>query len=212
MTLWRCIWNRVKCAWRWSQSAHWRPEITVSGSVPESLNMCENDPHFLNNVITGEEFWILSMTRTKGQSFEWHTSVSPYPKKARMSKSKVKTMLIVVFDIKGVVHHEFIPPGQPSTPNFMLKCSRDSNEGSIGSYKTSQPTGSCITTTSWLTLPFLWTATWPRPASQRFRSWPRGQDNAFNAWKSRWWCCIDAEGAYFESFLKNCNNWLNKCY
>ncbi|KAK2722826.1 hypothetical protein QYM36_003126 [Artemia franciscana] len=24
----------------------------------ENLNMCESDPHFFNNVITGNEFWI----------------------------------------------------------------------------------------------------------------------------------------------------------
>jgi len=29
-----------------------------------------------------------------------------------MSKFKVKTMLIVFFDIKDIVHHEFVPPGQ----------------------------------------------------------------------------------------------------
>ena len=32
-----------------------------------------------------------------------------------MSKSKVKTMLIVFFDFRGIVHHEFLPPGQTVT-------------------------------------------------------------------------------------------------
>ena len=48
----------------------------------------------------------------KRQSSEWHTSNSPHPKKARMSKSKIKTMLICFFDSQGVVHKEFVPPGQ----------------------------------------------------------------------------------------------------
>ena len=37
---------------------------------------------------------------------------TPRPKKARMSKSKIKTMLICFFDSQGVVHNEFVPPRQ----------------------------------------------------------------------------------------------------
>ena len=33
-------------------------------------------------------------------------------KKARMSKSKIKTKLIFVFDSQGVVHKDFVPQGQ----------------------------------------------------------------------------------------------------
>ena len=32
--------------------------------------------------------------------------------KARMSKSKVKSMLICFFDSQGIVHTEFVPEGQ----------------------------------------------------------------------------------------------------
>ena len=34
------------------------------------------------------------------------------PKKVRMSKSKIKSMLICFFDSQGIVHKEFMPPGQ----------------------------------------------------------------------------------------------------
>jgi hypothetical protein len=34
------------------------------------------------------------------------------PKKARQVKSKVKCMLIIFFDIKGIIHKEFILAGQ----------------------------------------------------------------------------------------------------
>ena len=40
---------------------------------------------------------------------EWHTASSPRPKKARMSKSKIKSMLICFFDSRGIVHTEFVP-------------------------------------------------------------------------------------------------------
>jgi histone-lysine N-methyltransferase SETMAR len=37
---------------------------------------------------------------------------SPQPKKARMSQSQVKTMLVCFFDHKGIVHYDFITQGQ----------------------------------------------------------------------------------------------------
>jgi hypothetical protein len=43
---------------------------------------------------------------TKRQSEELHM------KKARMSRSRVKTMIIVFIDSCGIVHKEFVPPGQ----------------------------------------------------------------------------------------------------
>jgi histone-lysine N-methyltransferase SETMAR len=68
---------------------------------------------FLNKIITGDETWIFQYDpETKRQSQQWKTPLSPRPKKARMSKSKVKTMLISFFDNRGIVHKEFVPPGQ----------------------------------------------------------------------------------------------------
>ena len=55
---------------------------------------------------------------TKHQSREWHTANSPRPKKARMSKSKIKSMLICFFDSQGIVHKEFVPPGQIVNQTF----------------------------------------------------------------------------------------------
>jgi hypothetical protein len=42
------------------------------------------------------------------QVFEWKSSNSPKPKKARQVKSKVKSILIIFFDIKVIVHRDFI--------------------------------------------------------------------------------------------------------
>ena len=68
---------------------------------------------FLHKVITGDELWVFDCDlETKGQSEEWHTKSVPRPKKARMSRSRVKTMIIVFFDSRGIVHKEFVPPGQ----------------------------------------------------------------------------------------------------
>jgi len=55
---------------------------------------------------------------TKRQSAEWHTKSSPHPKKACMSRSSVKTLIIVFFDSHGFVHKEFVPPGQTVNHTF----------------------------------------------------------------------------------------------
>jgi len=60
----------------------------------ELLDRVTSEPDFLQRVITGDETWVLEYDpRTKRQGSEWHTSQSPRLKKARMSKSRVKTML-----------------------------------------------------------------------------------------------------------------------
>ena len=77
------------------------------------LNASKMTKIFFKHVITGDETWILEYDPdTKLQNSERHTSNSPRPKKARMSKSKIKIMLICSFDSQGVVHKEFVPQGQ----------------------------------------------------------------------------------------------------
>lgn len=85
----------------------------------EMLNALENNPHFLDNVVTGDESWTFQYDpETKAQSSEWHTPASPRPKKARMSKSRIKTMLIVFFDKRGLIHKEFVPQGKTVNAEF----------------------------------------------------------------------------------------------
>lgn len=211
----------------------------------ENLNMCESDPQFLNNVITGDESWIFEYDpETKRQSSEWHTPASPRPKKGRMSKSKVKTMLIVFFDIKGIVHHEFVPPGQTVNAKFYVEVLkrlkrrvnrvRQDIAADWKLHHDNAPAHTAFLVNSYLTKAGI--PTLPQPpyspdvAPPDFFLFPRlkrpmkGKHfettegiqaactadlkaipenafrDAFNAWKSRWQRCIDAEGAYFESF------------
>jgi len=70
------------------------------------LDRLEREPEFFSRVIAGDESWILEYDpETKRQSREWHTANSPRPKKARTSKSKIKSMLIcfffLIFDSQG---------------------------------------------------------------------------------------------------------------
>ena len=78
----------------------------------EILEQIEANPNFLENVITCDETWIFQYDpETKRQSMHWKTPSSPRLKKARQSKSKFKAMLIVFFDIKGVILEEWVPDG-----------------------------------------------------------------------------------------------------
>jgi histone-lysine N-methyltransferase SETMAR len=77
------------------------------------LGRLEIEPNFLHKVITGDETWVFDYdSETKRQSEEWHTKRSPHLKKAHMSRSRVKTIIIVFFENRGIVHEEFVPPGQ----------------------------------------------------------------------------------------------------
>ncbi|UYV61217.1 hypothetical protein LAZ67_1003894 [Cordylochernes scorpioides] len=91
----------------------------------ELLDLIQNEPGFLNSVVTGDEFWMFEYDpESKRQSCAWHTKSSPRPKKARMSKSRIKTMSIVFFDIRGIVHCEFVPQGQTVNSAFYLEVLR----------------------------------------------------------------------------------------
>lgn len=86
------------------------------------LEEVSENPNFLDNVVTGDETWTFEYDpATKRQSAEWHTRNSPRPKKARMTKSKVKSMLICFFDSQGVIHREFVPHGQTVNAVFYLQ-------------------------------------------------------------------------------------------
>jgi len=78
-----------------------------------------DDPSFMSKVITGDESWVYGYDpKTKRQSLQWKSPGSPRPKKARQSHSTTKSMLIVFFDIQGIVHHEFVPEGQNMNAEF----------------------------------------------------------------------------------------------
>ncbi|UYV82176.1 hypothetical protein LAZ67_21001267 [Cordylochernes scorpioides] len=88
----------------------------------ELLDLIQNEPGFLNSVVTEDESWMFEYDpESKGQNCAWHTKSSPRPKKARMSKSRIKTMIIVFFDIRGIVHCEFVPQGQTVKSAFYLE-------------------------------------------------------------------------------------------
>lgn len=84
--------------------------------------IAEEGTDWMSSVITGDESWVFEYDpETKRQSAQWTGPGEKRPTKARMSKSKVKSLLIAFFDIRGVVHHEFVPAGQTVTAKFYIQ-------------------------------------------------------------------------------------------
>ena len=77
------------------------------------LEHLQTEPDLLQRVITGDESWIFEYDlETKRQSLRWKCPSSPKPNKARQSRFKIKLMLIAFFNVRGIVHMEFLPQGQ----------------------------------------------------------------------------------------------------
>ena len=102
------------------------PKILSEEQKQRRVNFCKDmletiagDADILGQVITGDETWVFQYDpETKRQSMLWKTATSPRPKKARMSKSKIKVMLIAFFDQRGLVHHQFVPAGETVNQHF----------------------------------------------------------------------------------------------
>ena len=69
--------------------------IEISQELFANANGNEN---FLKKIITGDERWVYGYgVETKMRSSQWMGKGSPPPKKARISQSKIKVMLVVFF-------------------------------------------------------------------------------------------------------------------
>ena len=89
------------------------------GICQDLLGRLETEPDFSDKVITGDGSWVFDYDlEIKRQSAEWHTKNSSRPKKARMSRSRVKTMIVFFSDSRGIVHKEFASPGQTDNHIF----------------------------------------------------------------------------------------------
>ncbi|UYV73654.1 hypothetical protein LAZ67_11000230 [Cordylochernes scorpioides] len=95
----------------------------------EMLDSVRDDLNLLQRVITGDEAWVYGYdVETKAQSSQWKLPHEPRPKKARQVRSNVKVLLTVLFDCRGVVHHEFLPQGRTVNKEYYLQVMRNLRE------------------------------------------------------------------------------------
>jgi len=117
-------------------------------------DLLERQDDILGHVITGDETWVYQYDpEMKQQSTQWKTANSPRPKKFCQSKSRVKTMLLMVSDIRGIVYYKFVPTGQTVNQVYYLEVLGSLREKLDGNDLNFMPTthGSCITTMHLLT-------------------------------------------------------------
>jgi len=107
-------------------AAKFVPRVLTQDQKDSRVAICQelketviNDPTLLLNVITGDESIVYAKDPEKKlQSLQWKSPGSPRPKKTRMHKSKLKTMLICFFDQEEIVHREFVPPGMTVNADY----------------------------------------------------------------------------------------------
>jgi hypothetical protein len=102
----------------------------------QCVNMClklqekaNEDPTFMSisRIITGDEGWIYGYDpETKKQLSQWKSPQSSRAKQTRQVWSSTKSMVIALFDVKGIVCHEFVPPN--TMVNFYCDVSRHLRE------------------------------------------------------------------------------------
>jgi hypothetical protein len=66
--------------------------------VRDMLECANGDPEFLKTVITGDETWMYRYDPEMKVQSQWK------PKKPQWVRSKVKVLLTVFFDYRGIVH------------------------------------------------------------------------------------------------------------
>jgi histone-lysine N-methyltransferase SETMAR len=97
-------------------SAKMVPRILTHDQKQRRLHILSDllrNAEMFDRVIIGDETWCFQCEREiKRQRMQWKKQNSPRPKKARTSRSQVKTMLVCFFDHMGIVHYEFIAQGQ----------------------------------------------------------------------------------------------------
>lgn len=106
-------------------SARWVPRLLTSVHRQTRVELCnhfinqfDRDPeNFISRIVTGDETWLYGYDpATKQMSMEWRVKGASPPVKPLMQKSvSTKVMTLVFYDGQGVIHHEYLNPGETVT-------------------------------------------------------------------------------------------------
>ena len=85
-------------------------------------DLLEMQDDILGRVVTGDETWVYQYDlEKKRQSAQWKTGNSPRPKKNPSDQIKSQNNVADFFDIRGIVHYEFVPTGQRVNQVYCLE-------------------------------------------------------------------------------------------
>ena len=110
--------------------------------------------------------------RDKTPNREWHTTNSPRPKKARMSKSKIKSMLICFLKVRGSSTRNLCHLDKLSIKLYIGKSLKDSEKGWHLCDQALHALGCCTTKTPHFTLQSPTMNVWQKKAFLWFFSPP----------------------------------------
>ncbi len=86
------------------------------------IETIKSDPNFMDSIITGDKGWCFAYdAETKRQISIWCSANMPHSKKFLFQKSRVKTILTLFFDSKGVIYYEYVPEGQTVNATFYVQ-------------------------------------------------------------------------------------------
>jgi hypothetical protein len=95
--------------------------IKCSGACLELRERANKDPTSISRIITGDENWIYGYDpQTKQQLSQWKSPQSPGTKKAWQVRNSTKSMLIVLFYVKGIVYCNLLLLTLQSTLTFTV--------------------------------------------------------------------------------------------
>jgi histone-lysine N-methyltransferase SETMAR len=118
-------------------SARFMPRLLSDDQKAHRVSVCRelkqqarDDPNFISNTITGDETWVYGYDpETKQQSSQWKSPNSPRPKKSASSSQHRQVPVDYFFDFQGIVHREFVPPGQTVSGKFYSEVLKRLREG-----------------------------------------------------------------------------------
>ena len=79
--------------------------------VKETISNADSDPKFIERSLLVTKHGFMNLICFENE---------PKPNRERRSRSKIKVLLTVFFDIRGVVHYEFLPEGQTVNKEYYL--------------------------------------------------------------------------------------------
>ena len=84
-------------------------------------DLLERQDDIFGRVVTGDETWVYQYDpETKRQSAQWDTANSPRPKVTSV-QIKSRNNVADFFDMRGIVHYEFVPTGQTVNQVYYLE-------------------------------------------------------------------------------------------